>query len=250
MSDVKDKVVILTGASSGIGEATATHLADHGAKLVLAARRDERLKEIKKSIEKNGGEAAYKVTDVASREEMEQLGQFALSQYGKIDVMINNAGLMPLSFLEERKIDEWDTMIDVNIKGVLYGIASVLPHMRERNQGHIINVSSVAGHKVNPRSAVYSGTKYAVRAISEGLRQEEVEAESNIRSTIISPGMVATELADHISDQNVKESLKESYRSGKAIQPEDIARSIRFAIEQPEEVSLNEIVVRPSSQKG
>lgn len=248
--NIKGKVVVLTGASSGIGEETAKELAGKGAKVVLAARREERLQELKNAIESDGGEVTYKVTDVSSREEMLALGQFAIDQYGQVDVMINNAGLMPLSTMGEMKIDEWDKMIDVNIKGVTYGIAAVLPHMRERKQGHVINVSSVAGHKVSPSAAIYSGTKFAVRAISEGLRQEEVAAESNIRTTIISPGMVATELADSISDENVRESLKEGYRSGKAIQPEDIARAIRYAIEQPEEVSVNEIIVRPSNQKN
>lgn len=245
---IQGKVIVLTGASSGIGEAAAKELAGKGAKVVLVARREERLQALKKAIEADGGEVSYKVTDVASREEMLELGKFAVDQYGQIDVMINNAGLMPLSTLGEMKIDEWDKMVDINIKGVLYGIAAVLPHMRERSQGHIINVSSVAGHVVSPSSAVYSGTKYAVRAISEGFRKEEVAAESNVRSTIISPGMVATELADSISDEEKRNKLKEGYRSGKAIQPEDIARAIRYAIEQPESVSVNEIIVRPSNQ--
>lgn len=197
MSNIQDKVVIITGASSGIGEATANELASKGAKLVLAARREDRLKKLHEEIEKNGGKAGYKVTDVASNEQMEELAQYALSEFGKIDVMVNNAGVMPLSLLIEKKVNEWNTMIDVNLKGVLYGIAAVLPSMRERKSGHIINVSSIAGHLVGPATAVYSATKFAVRALTEGLRQEE--AANNIRTTIISPGSVASELPDTIS---------------------------------------------------
>lgn len=159
VENIDGKVVVLTGASSGIGEATAKELAGKGAKVVLAARREERLKKLKKIIEEDGGEVSYKVTDVSSREEMMNLGQYTIDQYNKVDVIVNNAGLMPLSTMGEMKIDEWDKMVDVNIKGVLYGIAAVLPHTRDRKKGHVINVSSVAGHVVSPGSAVYSGTK-------------------------------------------------------------------------------------------
>lgn len=244
MSGMKERVIILTGASSGIGEATAKELASHGARLVLAARREERLKALKKTIENEGGNAIYKVTDVTSRDQMDALAAFALDHYGKIDVMINNAGLMPNSFLHKLKVDEWDRMVDVNIKGVLYGIASVITHMRERKSGQIINVSSVAGHVTSPGSAVYSGTKFAVRAITEGLRKEE--SANNIRTTIISPGAVDTELPRTITDEELKSKFKELFDI--AIKPEDIARAIRYAVEEPDSVSINEILVRPTAQ--
>lgn len=246
MKNIEGKVVILTGASSGIGEGAAKELAAHGAKLVLAARREERLQDLQKAIENEGGVAKYKVTDVTDLKQMDELAAFALDCFGKIDVIVNNAGLMPLSFLSKRKIDEWDRMVDVNIKGVLYGIAAVLPHMQERKQGHIINISSVAGHEVNPGGAVYSATKFAVRAITEGLRKEE-SARNNIRTTIISPGAVATELTETITDEDLQPGVGKLYEQ--AISSEDIARAIRFAIEEPESVAINEILVRPTSQK-
>ncbi|MDT3426244.1 NADP-dependent 3-hydroxy acid dehydrogenase YdfG [Paenibacillus forsythiae] len=245
MSNIQDKVVIITGASSGIGEATAKELASKGAKLVLAARREDRLKKMHEEIEKNGGKAVYKVTDVTSSEQMEELAQYALSEFGKIDVMVNNAGLMPLSLLFEKKIKEWDTMVDVNIKGVLYGIAAVLPSMRERKSGHIINVSSIAGHVVGPSTAVYSATKFAVRALTEGLRQEEVA--NNIRTTIISPGSVTSELTETISGEQLKSMIKEGYKI--AIDAENIARAIAYAIEQPNDVAVNEMIIRPTVQQ-
>lgn len=245
MSNIQDKVVIITGVSSGIGEATAKELASKGAKLVMAARREERLIKLQEEIQMNGGQVIYKVTDVSSHEQMEELANYALKEFGKIDVMINNAGVMPLSSVHERKINEWDTMIDVNVKGVLYGIAAVLPSMRERKEGHIINVSSVAGHLVFPSSSVYSGTKFAVRAITEGLRQEECN--NNIRTTIICPGSVATELTDHISNSELKASIKE--QSEIAIDPANIARAIAFAIEQPSDVAINELIIRPTIQQ-
>jgi NADP-dependent 3-hydroxy acid dehydrogenase YdfG len=245
MSNIQDKVVIITGASSGIGETTAKELASKGAKLVLAARREGRLKKLQEEILNNGGEAIYKVTDVTSNEQMEELAEYALKEFGKIDVMVNNAGLMPLSPLHEKKINEWDTMIDVNIKGVLYGIGAVLPSMRERKEGHIINVSSVAGHAVMAASAVYSGTKFAVRAISEGLRKEEYG--NNIRTTIISPGVVATDLPETISGTELKSAIDYFYNI--AIPAESIARAIVFAIEQPSDVAINEMIIRPTVQE-
>ncbi|MGY4691543.1 SDR family oxidoreductase [Salibacterium sp. K-3] len=248
MSNLNDKVVLMTGASSGIGEGTAKELADNGAKLVLAARREERLQELTEEIKQSGGDAVYKVTDVTSREQLQELAQTALDQYGRIDVLVNNAGLMPLSFMDKLKVDEWDKMVDVNIKGVLYGVAAVLPTMREQKAGHIINISSVAGHTVGPGMSVYSGTKHAVRTITEGLRQEEALAESNIRTTIISPGMVETELPETITDEDVLKGFENSNMT--PIQPKDIASTIRYAIEQPEEVAINEILVRPTSQQG
>ncbi|UOQ45818.1 SDR family oxidoreductase [Halobacillus salinarum] len=245
MANLTDKVVIITGASSGIGEETAKELASKGAKLVLAARREERLQELTNELNSDEKRAAYKVTDVTSYEEVEELAEFAQDQFGQIDALVNNAGLMPLSLLNKQKVNEWDKMIDVNIKGVLYGISAVLPHMRERKQGHIINLSSVAGHVVFPGSAVYSGTKFAVRAITDGLRMEEAK-ESNIRATIISPGAVSTELTSTITDEDMKSGTEDLYSM--AIQPDSIARTIRYALEEPPEVTINEIVVRPTEQ--
>nr|WP_322688256.1 SDR family oxidoreductase [Nostoc sp. DedSLP04] len=198
MSEIQNKVVIITGASSGLGEATAKRLAASGAKLMLAARREDRLKDLVGAIAKSGGTATYQVTDVADSAQVEALAKETLSTYGRIDVLINNAGLMPLSALDQVKVDEWERMIDINIKGVLYGIAAVLPIMRQQKSGHVINLSSVAGHKVFPGAAVYCATKYAVRAISEGLR---LESNGEIRSTNISPGAVATELGNTITDR-------------------------------------------------
>ncbi|MBD2872489.1 SDR family oxidoreductase [Paenibacillus arenilitoris] len=245
MSNIQDKVVVITGASSGIGEATAKELAAKGAKLVLAARRENRLHKIQSEIESKGGTAIYKVTDVTSQEQVKALAAFAITTYGKIDVMINNAGLMPLSPLYERKIKEWDTMIDVNIKGVLYGIAAVLPSMRERKEGHIINISSVAGHLIGPAGSVYSATKFAVRAITEGLRKEECI--NNIRTTIISPGAVASELPETISGLELKTAIDEFYMI--AIDADSIARAIAYAIEQPSDVAINEMIIRPTRQE-
>ncbi len=240
--NVKGKVVIITGASSGIGESTAMELANHGAKVVLAARREERLKEIDASIEQQGGSSVYKVTDVTNQEQMEDLARFAIDTFGQIDVLINNAGIMPLSFLSQKKISEWDQMIDVNIKGVLYGIGAVLPYMRERKQGQIINISSVAGHIVEPAAAVYAGTKFAVRAITEGLRIEE--GRNNIRATIISPGAIDTELVQSISNEKLRQNVEKLYQT--AIPAKVIADTILHAISQPDYASVSEIIVRPT----
>lgn len=245
MENLKSKVVIITGASSGIGEATAKLLAQNGAKVVLAARREERLQTLVKDIEQEGGEAAYLPTNVTSSEDMQKLAQFALQQYGRIDVLINNAGIMPVSMLNELKVQEWDQMIDVNIKGVLYGIAAVLPTMREQQSGHIINISSVAGYSVTPLSSVYSATKFAVRAISEGLRQEESPA-SHIRSTIISPGMTQSELTNTISNPDIQAIVNQM--TGMAISPYSIARAIAYAINEPNDTGVNEIIIRPTVQ--
>ncbi|MGM0898708.1 MAG: SDR family oxidoreductase [Bacillota bacterium] len=238
---------IITGASSGIGQATAKELAARGYHVMLAARREERLVELKKEIEAEGGSADYKVTDVTSADEMKSLAQAALEKTGKIDILVNNAGLMPLSFMNKLKIDEWDKMVDVNIKGVLYGIAAVLPIMEEQKSGHILNVSSVAGHQVMKGSAVYSGTKYAVRAISDGLRQE-IDPSHEIRVTIVSPGAVATELTNTITDDDVLDSFKSMSESMEPLQAEDIANAIGYAVEQPSHVDVNEILIRPRQQ--
>ncbi|MBD1379876.1 SDR family oxidoreductase [Metabacillus arenae] len=248
MSNIQNKVVIITGASSGIGGATAKELASKGAKLVLAARREDRLKKLQEEIQNNGGQAIYKVADVSSREQMEELAAYTLEKYGKIDVLVNNAGIMPQAFLFKKKVDEWDKMIDVNIKGVLYAIAAVLPSMRERKSGHIINLSSVAGHNIYPGGTVYCGTKHAVRAISEGLRQEEAMSGTNIRVTNVSPGAVSSELLETTSDSEMKAGLDEFYKV--AIDADNIARAISFAIEQPSDVGINEMIIRPTVQQG
>jgi NADP-dependent 3-hydroxy acid dehydrogenase YdfG len=248
MSTIQDKVVIITGASSGIGEATAKELASKGAKLVLAARREERLKKLQDEIQSTGGQAIYKVTDVTSRGQMEELAEYALKEFGKIDVLVNNAGIMPQAFLAENKVDEWDKMIDVNIKGVLYAIAAIVPSMRERKSGHVINLSSVAGHNIYPGGTVYCGTKFAVKAISEGLRQEEAMSGTNIRVTNISPGAVSSELLETTTDPAMKAGLDEFYQI--AIDANSVARAISFAIEQPSDVAINEMIVRPTVQVG
>ncbi|EHY92186.1 SDR family oxidoreductase [Staphylococcus xylosus] len=244
MNNVKDKVVVITGASSGIGEETVNLLSENGAKLVLGARRLDRLEKIQQKVGRDS--VSIKKTDVTKADEVNALIETAYNDFGRIDVLINNAGLMPQSFLEKNKQDEWNQMIDVNIKGVLYGIGAVLPYMRKQKSGHIINLASVAGHVVFPGSAVYCGTKYAVRAITEGLRQEEAIVGSNIRTTILSPGAVSTELTDHISDKDMKQDIDELYKN--AIKPDAIARAINYAINEPEESSVNEFIIRPSSQ--
>lgn len=244
MNNVKDKVVVITGASSGIGEETVNLLSENGAKLVLGARRLDRLEKIQQKVGHDS--VSIKKTDVTKPDEVNALIETAYNDFGRIDVLINNAGLMPQSFLEKNKQDEWNQMIDVNIKGVLYGIGAVLPYMRKQKSGHIINLASVAGHVVFPGSAVYCGTKYAVRAITSGLRQEEAIVGSNIRTTILSPGAVSTELTDHISDKDMKQDIDELYKN--AIKPDAIARAINYAINEPEESSVNEFIIRPSSQ--
>lgn len=248
MNNIQDKVVIITGASSGIGEATAKELASNGAKLVLIARREDRLKKLQEEIQNNGGQVIYKVADVTSHEQMEELAAYTLDQFGKIDVLVNNAGIMPQAFLFKKNVDEWDKMIDVNIKGVLYAIAAVLPSMRDRKSGHIINLSSVAGHNIYPGGTVYCGTKHAVRAISEGLRQEEAMSGTNIRVTNVSPGAVSSELLETTSDSEMKAGLDEFYKT--AIDADSIARTIAFAIKQPSDVAINEMIIRPTVQVG
>ncbi|MFC3745246.1 SDR family oxidoreductase [Paenibacillus sp. GCM10012306] len=245
MDNTRDKVVIITGASSGIGEATARLLAEKGAKVVLAARREERLKVIVEEIKQSDGEASYITADVVSAEDLQQVAQFALDQYGRIDVLVNNAGIMPVSVLNEMRVTDWDQMVDVNIKGVLNGIAAVLPIMREQQSGHIINISSVMGYEVSPTSAVYSGTKFAVRAITEGLRKEESPA-SHIRTTLIAPGITETELFGTVTSPAVQAMAE--HMGGLAISPYSIARAIAFAVNEPEDTSVNEMIIRPTLQ--
>lgn len=244
MSEIAEKVVIITGASSGLGEATARRLAKNGAKLMLAARREDRLKDLVADLQKDGGVAKYQVTDISDRSQVEQLVQATKEAYGKIDVLVNNAGLMPLSPLAATKVDEWEKMIDINIKGVLYGVAAVMPIMLQQGSGHIINLSSVAGHKVFPGGAVYCATKFAVKAISEGIR---LESDGKIRSTNISPGAVATELTSKISHDEAAKMAEQLY--GIAIDADAIARAITFAIEQPGDVDVNEMIIRPTKQE-
>jgi len=239
MPGLNNRVVLITGASSGIGEATARQLAANGARVVLGARRTERLQAIAADIEKAGGTARLRSLDVVDRDDMEVFAAFAESEFGAIDVLVNNAGVMPLSPLSALKVDEWNWMIDVNIRGVLHGIAAVLPRMEARGHGHIVNVSSIGGFVVQPTAAVYAATKFAVRAISEGLRKES----DKIRCTCVYPGVVTSELANTISDPVARERMQ-SYRK-MAIGPDAIARAIQFAIEQPNGVDVNEIVVRP-----
>jgi NADP-dependent 3-hydroxy acid dehydrogenase YdfG len=241
---IKDKVVVITGASSGLGEAAARHLARNGAKLVLGARRLDRLQALAKELSLGAGAAVE--TDVTKQEQVKALVDHAVRAHGRIDVILNNAGVMPVSPLERGKTQDWDRMIDVNIKGVLYGIAAALPHMKAQRGGHIINVSSVAGHKVRPGNAVYSATKSAVRVISEGLRQE-VKPYA-IRTTIISPGAVASELPDSVTEPDIAEAMRKFYEI--AIPAESFARMVAFAMSQPEDVDVNEILFRPTRQEG
>jgi NADP-dependent 3-hydroxy acid dehydrogenase YdfG len=243
---IEGKVVVITGASSGIGQAAAEKLASLGARVVLSARRTERLQETVNRIKEADGEASYYSADVTSLEEMQDLASFALEAYNRIDVWINNAGLMPLSFMNKLKVNEWNRMVDVNIKGVLNGIAAAIPTMEKQKEGHILNVSSVAGHRVGMAGAVYSGTKFAVRAITEGLRME-LSPTSKIRTTIISPGMVETELFETITDEDAIDALK-SRATSQPLKAEDIANAIAYAIEQPEWASVNEIIIRPTTQ--
>jgi NADP-dependent 3-hydroxy acid dehydrogenase YdfG len=242
MSNIAGKVVVITGASSGIGEATARLLAQSGARVVLGARRTDKLEALTSKIRSEGGSADYRVLDVTKRDQMEELINYVKNTFGQVDVIVNNAGVMPLSKLEALKVDEWDRMIDVNIRGVLHGIAAGLPIMKEQGFGQFINISSIGGHVVSPTAAVYCATKFAVRAISEGLR---MEVGDDIRVTIVSPGVTESELADSISDEEASQVMKE-YRKI-AISPDAIARTILFAIEQPADVDVNEIIVRPTA---
>ena len=245
-NNIKDKVVIITGASSGMGEAAAKHLAQLGASVVLGARRADRIEKLAKEINDNGGKALAFAADVTQRDQVKNLVDAAVEAFGRIDVLLNNAGIMPLSLVESLHVDEWDKMIDVNLKGVLNGIAAVLPYMKEQKSGQIINTSSVAGHKVFSGSAVYSATKFAVRALTEGLRMEVKPY--NIRTTIVCPGAVKTELLEQISEADIQQANKD-YVGAVGISPDSFARVVAFAISQPEDVDINEIIFRPTSQE-
>jgi NADP-dependent 3-hydroxy acid dehydrogenase YdfG len=243
--NIADKVVVITGASSGIGESTARLLAGNGARVVLGARRKDRIDALVKDITANGGSALGFQTDVAKRREVEALVQGAIQEHGRIDVIVNNAGIMPIAPMAALKVEEWDRMIEVNIRGLLFGVAAVLPIMQKQKQGHIINLSSVGGFKVwAPGGTVYSATKFAVRAITEGLRMEHKA--DNIRCTIISPGAVATELPESSSEEDTRKNLREFYKI--AVPADSIARAIAYAIEQPAGVDVSEIVIRPTQQ--
>jgi NADP-dependent 3-hydroxy acid dehydrogenase YdfG len=244
--NIEGKVVVITGASSGLGESTARHLAKLGATVVLGARRKDRLDAIVKNIQADGAQALAVSVDVTDRAQVEALVQKAVNRYGKIDVLVNNAGIMPIAPLSLLKVDEWDRTIDLNIKGVLYGIAAALPHMKRQKSGHIVNVASVFGIKVfAPGGTVYCATKSAVRTLTEGLRME-VHGDK-IRTTIIDPGAIESELKESTSDKESSKAVKQLYEAW-AIPAESIARAVAYAIEQPADVDINEIVVRPVAQ--
>jgi NADP-dependent 3-hydroxy acid dehydrogenase YdfG len=245
-NNIQGKIVVITGASSGLGEATARVLSAQGASVALGARRADRLKSLADELASKGGKALAVTTDVTDHNQVKKLVDAAVQKFGRIDVIINNAGLMPQSPLERLKIDEWDRMIDVNIKGVLYGIAAALPYMIKQKAGHIINVSSVAGHKIRPGATVYAATKHAVRALSEGLRQEVKPY--NIRTTVISPGAITTELPNTVTDPATAERINKFYEEV-AIPPDSFAQAVVFAMSQPENVDVNEILFRPTRQE-
>ena len=242
MSSINNKVILITGASSGIGEATARLLAEKGAQVVLGARRTERLAQLCEEIRAAGGSAQYLVVDVTQRADMQAFVDFAVNQHGRVDVIVNNAGVMPLSRLDALKVDEWDQMIDVNIRGVLHGIAAGLPLMQQQKSGQFINIASIGAYTVSPTASVYCATKFAVRAISEGLRQE---VGGDIRVTVISPGVTESDLAESISDEDSR-ALMRDFRSI-AIPAMAIARAIAYAVEQPADVDVSELIVRPTA---
>ncbi|MCF2494796.1 MULTISPECIES: SDR family oxidoreductase [Dyadobacter] len=246
MENIKGKVVVITGASSGMGEAAAKHLANLGASVVLGARRADKIEKLSQQIKDNGGKSLAIAVDVTKRDQVKQFVDSAVKHFGRVDVILNNAGIMPLSPIDRLNVDEWDTMIDVNIKGVLNGIAAVLPYMKKQKSGQIINTSSVAGHKVFGGSAVYSATKFAVRALSEGLRIEVKPY--NIRTTIVCPGAVKTELLEHISEADIQQA-NQDYVGAVGISPDSFARVVAFAISQPDDVDINEVIFRPTAQE-
>ena len=241
---IKGKVVAITGASSGIGEATALLLAKRGAKVVLGARRKEHLKILADQIIQAGGEAVYAVTDVKQRDDLTNFVKLATEQYGRLDVFINNAGMAQLSRIDELQVEDWEEMIDVNLKGTLYGIAAALPVFKTQGSGHIINIISTSGIKIVPLQGVYAGTKNAVRTISEALRQE---SGGNLRVTGISPGVVQTEFVDNMKNEAVRSVIKDKMETI-AISPDAVAGAVAYAIEQPDNVELGDIVIRPSAQ--
>lgn len=244
--DINNKVVIITGASSGIGKATAIKLAQEGASVVLCARSEDELNQIKEKIEKKGGKALVVKTDVTKPDDLEKAISQTLEKYGTIDVLINNAGLMPLSYIEKLKTDEWEKMVDVNIKGVLNGVAAVLPTMRKNKSGHIINISSSAAHNYFPGGAVYCATKVAIKMFSEGLRKE-LAPRYGINVTSIEPGAVDTSLFEAITDEDIKEKLK-GMKEMTTLEAEDIANAIFYALNQPDRVNINDVYLMPTEQ--
>jgi NADP-dependent 3-hydroxy acid dehydrogenase YdfG len=242
--NINGKVVIITGASSGIGEATAIMLADKGARVVLGARREDRLEDLVTRIKAAGGEAAYVVTDIKKRIDLVQLVNFACETYGRLDVMVNNAGIARLSRVDELQVTDWEEMIDVNLKGTLYGTAAALSVFKQQGSGHIINIISTSGIKIVPLQGIYAGTKNAIRTITEALRQE---SGGKYRVTGISPGFVNTELTDHIKDEATRFAMKEK-AAQIAITPEAIAGAVAYAISQPDNVDVGDIVIRPTVQ--
>ncbi|MBU2948868.1 SDR family oxidoreductase [Zobellia uliginosa] len=245
--DIQDKVVIITGASSGIGEATALKLSNKGAKVVLTARREEKLEELKNKIESNGGTALIVTSDVTKKEDYDNLVEKTLDKFNTIDALINNAGLMPLSYVEKFKTDEWEKMVDVNIKGVLNGVAAVLPTMIKNKGGNIINISSSAAHKYFPGGAVYCATKSAVKMFSEGLRQE-LAPKYGINVTSIEPGAVSTELTNTITDEDIKEMFKDMQKMT-FLEAEDIAEAIYYTLVQPARANINDVFIMPTQQQ-
>ncbi|MGB7395581.1 MAG: SDR family oxidoreductase [Pricia sp.] len=245
--DIKDKTVIITGASSGIGEATALKLSKGGANVVLTARREDRLKELEDKITQQGGRALVVTGDVTKKSDWENVVDKTKEEFNTIDVLINNAGLMPLSYIEKFKTDEWEQMIDVNIKGVLNGVAAVLPTMIENKRGHIINISSSAAHNYFPGGAVYCATKSAVKMFTEGLRQE-LAPEYGINVTSIEPGAVSTELMDTITDEDVMEEMKEMQKMT-FLESEDIAEAIHYSLAQPARANINDVFIMPTEQQ-
>jgi NADP-dependent 3-hydroxy acid dehydrogenase YdfG len=242
---IEGKVVVITGGSSGLGEATARHLAERGATVAIAARRRDRLDGIVADIEKSGGKAKAYQVDVVQKDQVDALVTNVMKDFGRIDVLVNNAGVMPIAPLSQRRVDEWDQMIDVNVKGLLYGIAAALPVFEKQQSGHFINLGSVAGIKVfSPGGTVYSATKFAVRAISEGLRHE---VGGKIRVTVVEPGAIDSELKSHSKDKASSDFVVDFYKQ--AIPASSVARAIAYAIEQPADVDINEIVVRPTAQE-
>ncbi|MEM6429819.1 MAG: SDR family oxidoreductase [Deinococcota bacterium] len=247
MTSLQGQVAVVTGASSGIGEATAKALAQAGASVTLAARRVDKLEALEQTITQAGGKALSIETDVTSRKSVTAMITATEDAFGPVDILVNNAGIMLLSFLEACKVDEWDSMVDVNIKGVLYGTGAVLPSMIERGRGHIINVSSIAGRKVMPSAAVYAATKYAVRAFSDGLRQE-LSGKYGIRVTCIEPGLVGTELLEHISDPNITDRMQQVVGNMTVLSSEDIADTIMYAVSAPPHVNVHELLILPTDQ--
>ncbi|MGC1517049.1 MAG: SDR family oxidoreductase [Maribacter sp.] len=245
--DLQDKTILITGASSGIGKATARKLAKHGANVVLMARSKGELTDLKKVIEKEGGNALVTPGDVTKKKDFEKAVEQSVSKFGTLHVLINNAGLMPLSFVEKLKTDEWEQMVDVNIKGVLNGVAAVLPQLKKNKGGHIINISSMAAHRYFPGGAVYCATKVAVKMFSEGLRQE-LAPKYGINVTSIEPGAVATNLTNTITDEDIKDKMK-GMMEMETLESEDIANAIYYALSQPQRVNINDVYIVPSEQQ-